>query len=130
MAYCGCHSCKLSIGIISGCNFDDIGRDQVDTLKSTDDCSQFACRPSSSFWSTCSRSDYKLPISRVLVRSFVRLTSRIKGIDIDTQIYRVLRSYSVLDLFDDAFSSNGVNLASFGDLKTAIAIIFIVRRPR
>jgi hypothetical protein len=57
----------------------------------------------------------------------IQLTSRIKSIDIDTQIHRLLRSDPVLDLLDDAISTDLVDLTCLDDLETAVAVVLIVR---
>ena len=53
-------------------------------------------------------------------------TSRIKRIDINTQIHRLLRPDSIPDLLDDACRADGVDLSRFRDLEAAVAVVFIV----
>lgn len=55
-----------------------------------------------------------------------RLTSRIKGINIDTQVHRLRGPNSVFDLLDDTFCADRINLPGFNNLKATIAIILVV----
>lgn len=61
---------------------------------------------------------------------WAKRTGWVKSIDIDTQIYWVLRSNPVPDLLDDTFSADGVNLPSLRNLEATVAVIFIVRWTR
>ena len=58
------------------------------------------------------------------------LTGRIQGIDINTQIHRAFRAYSVAYLFNDTFCADGVYFACFHDFKAAVAVVFVVGGAR
>jgi len=53
-------------------------------------------------------------------------TSWIKSIDINAEVYGLLRSYSFLDLVNNAVYANRVNFPSFNDLETAIPVVLVV----
>lgn len=55
-----------------------------------------------------------------------RHTSRIQCVDIDTQIHGILRADPVSDLLDYARGADGVDLARFGDLEAAVAVVVVV----
>lgn len=59
-----------------------------------------------------------------------KLTGRIQGVDIDTQVHGLLGAYSVLDLLDDAVNTNLVDLARLNDLETAVAVVVVVGGAR
>lgn len=59
-----------------------------------------------------------------------RLTSWIKGVDVDAQVHGLLRTNPVPDLLDDTISTDLVNLSSLHDLEAAVAIILIVGGSR
>lgn len=56
---------ELCVGVVSGGNFDNIRRCQVDTLKTANDRANLASRPSTGLWGTSGRS--KCGIDRVNV---------------------------------------------------------------
>ena len=60
----------------------------------------------------------------------IKLTSRIKSVNVDTQIHGLLRAYPVLDLLDNAIDANLVDFACLDNLKAAVAVIFVVGRAR
>lgn len=103
------HRRQLCIRIIGRCNLDDIRRDEVDALQPSDDSTKLPGRPASSLWSTSRWSE-----------------SWIKRVDIDREIYWILVTDTIVDLLDDTFRANGIDLASFGDDETTISIIIIV----
>lgn len=72
---------------------------------------QEKAHPSASLWSASSGSE-----------------SGIKSVDVDTQIHRIGRADSILDLLDDAFGTNLIDLASFNNLETAVTIVLVVGR--
>ena len=55
------------------------------------------------------------------------LTGWVQSIDIDTKVYRLLRTHTVLDLLDYTFRSNSVNDTSLYNLEATITIIVVVR---
>lgn len=55
-------------------------------------------------------------------------TSRIQCVDVDTQIHGVLGADSVSDLLDYPGRADGVDLARFGDLEAAVAVVVVVRQ--
>ena len=60
----------------------------------------------------------------------IKLTSRIKSVNVDTQIHGLLRAYPVLDLLDNAIDANLVDFACLDNLKAAVAVVFVVGRAR
>lgn len=64
------------------------------------------------------------------VSTWSQLTSRIKSVNVDAEVDRVLSANSVLDLLDDAIDANLVNLTCLDNLEAAVAIVLIVRWPR
>ena len=60
----------------------------------------------------------------------IKLTSRIKSVNVDTQIHGLLGAYPVLDLLDNAIDANLVDFACLDNLKAAVAVIFVVGRSR
>ena len=55
VTYSSSHGGQLSVCVISRSNFDDIGGNEVDALKTTDDGAELAGGPSTSLGSTSSR---------------------------------------------------------------------------
>jgi hypothetical protein len=55
MTYGSGHGSQLSIGVIRRSDFDDIGSDQVDALKTTDDSAELTSSPSACLRGTSSR---------------------------------------------------------------------------
>jgi hypothetical protein len=55
------------------------------------------------------------------------LTSRVQGIDIDTQIHGLLQSDSFPNLLDDAVGADLVYFACFDDFETAVPVVLVVR---
>ena len=53
-------------------------------------------------------------------------TSRVQRIDVNTQIHWLRCPNSISDLLDDARRADAVDFASFGNLKAAVAVIFVV----
>src|SRR4051812_11762927 len=59
-----------------------------------------------------------------------RLTGWIKSININRKINRLGKPNTLFDLVDDPMDSNGIDIAGFDDLETAITIILVIRGPR
>lgn len=55
-----------------------------------------------------------------------RHTRRVQSINVNAEVDRVLGPDAVADLLDDACRADGVNLARFGDLEAAVAVVFVV----
>ena len=55
-----------------------------------------------------------------------RRTGWIQRININTQVHRLLRPHSFPDLFDDPRRPDRINLAGFGYLKAAVAVVLVV----
>ena len=54
---CCRHGRMLGIGVVRRCDFDDIGRDEVDAFEPADDSTEFAGAPAASFRGSCCGSD-------------------------------------------------------------------------
>jgi len=59
-----------------------------------------------------------------------RLTSRVKRINVDTQVHGLGRANPVPDLLDDTISADLVNLSGFDNLKSTVAVVLVVRGTR
>lgn len=59
-----------------------------------------------------------------------RPTSRVKGIDVEGQVDRVLGTNPVDDLLDDAIGTDGVDLPRLHNLKAAVAVVVVVTGTR
>ena len=54
------------------------------------------------------------------------LTCRVESVDIDGQIHGLGSADALVDLLDDAFHSDRVDLACFHDFKPAVSVVFVV----
>ena len=66
VTYSSSHCGQLSVGVISRSDFDNIGGNKIDSLKTADDRAELAGGPSTSLGSTSSRGK-----------------GRVKGVDVD-----------------------------------------------
>ena len=103
------HSSQLSISIIRRRNLNNIRSNKVDTLQATDDSPKLTSAPATS-----------------LRRTSRRRESRVKGIDIDGQVDRVLVSDALVDLLDDTRGADFVDFARLDDLEAAVAVVLVV----
>lgn len=54
------------------------------------------------------------------------LTGRVKSVNVQRQIHRVLGPYAVENLLDDAIGSDDVNFARLDNLEAAVSVVFVV----
>jgi hypothetical protein len=59
-----------------------------------------------------------------------KFTGWIKGIDIDTQVYRLLGADPLPDLLDDTISTNLVNFPGLDDLEATVTVVLVVGGSR
>jgi hypothetical protein len=71
-----------------------------------------------------------VPVAGATIHLCQRCSYSLYGININTQIHRVLEADPLPDLLDDAISTNLVNFPGLDDLKAAVAVILIVRGSR
>lgn len=60
----------------------------------------------------------------------VRLTSRIKRINVDAQVHGLCGTDAVFDPLDNTIGSNFVNLPGLNDLEATVAVVLVVRGSR
>jgi hypothetical protein len=129
VTYSRSHGGQLSIGVICWCDFDDIGGDQVDAFEAADDSAELTCSPTTGLGSAGSGSNCSLksvPHSCIPKRSTI--TSWVKCIDVDTQVYRLGSANPVPDLLDDTVSANLVHLPGLDNLEATVAVVLVVGR--
>lgn len=54
------------------------------------------------------------------------LTCRVESVDVDGQVHGLGSADALVDLLDDAFHSDRVDLACFHDFKAAVSVVFVV----
>lgn len=67
--------------------------------------------------------------THLCVRKNTVLTSRVQRVDVQAKIDRVLGADAVADLLDDPVGADRVDLARLDNLKAAVAVVLVVRRP-
>ena len=119
----------LGVSIISGRDLDDIRSNEIDALETADDGAEFAGRPAAGFGGSCGGRDWRWkPLacgSRRTGRGDSH-TSRIQGIDVDTQIHGFRSPDSILDLLDDARHADRIDLPCLDDLEAAVSVVVVV----
>ena len=103
------HGSQLSIGVISRSNLDNIRSNKVNTLKTTNDSPEFPSRPTTSLRGTGRRRK-----------------RRVKGIDVDREVDRVLVSDALVDFLDDTGGADLVDLTGLDNLEAAVAVVLVV----
>ena len=58
------------------------------------------------------------------------LTGRVKSINVNAEVDRLLGTNPLLDLLDNTISANLVDLTCLDDLEAAVAVVLVVRRSR
>lgn len=58
------------------------------------------------------------------------LTSRVKCVNVNAQVDRLVKANTVLDPLNDAISADRVNLTSLDNLEAAVAIVLVVGGSR
>lgn len=69
-----------------------------------------------------------LCLPQLPLASSIRLTGRVKRIDVQTQVDWILSSNSVADLLDDSIDANGINLTRLHNLKSTVSVVFVIGR--
>jgi len=106
------HGRQLSVCVICGGDLHEIGRDDVESIQTSQDGTQLAGGPASSLRRACGWSK-----------------GRVNRIDIDGEINGPVAN-SLADLLDDAFRANCVNLACFDALEPRLVVVYVVCRTR
>lgn len=109
-------------------NLHDISSNEVEVLQPTKDGAKLASGPATRLRGTSSGSDCAPRSADILpnVSSISSLTCRVKRVDIQRKVDRVLCADTVNDLLDDAVRANLVNLASLNDLEAAVSVVLVV----
>ncbi len=116
-------------------DFDNIGRNQVDTIQSSQDRPELLVDqpPVSGVPVAGATVARKKRISSnsgdIASCLFGALTSRVQGIDVQREIHGLLSSNALSDLLDDTVGADCVDLTCLDDLKSAVAIVLVITRP-